>query len=99
MHKIPQKAVISPGQLAREFSEFIDRAYVITDQETMRPYECDGLSAYTQMPMMVVLPDSVEQVQKVLRICAQFRIPVVSRGAGTGLSGGALPHADGVLLC
>ncbi len=93
------KASIDQTQLARVFSEFIEPSYVITDEETMRPYECDGLSAYTQMPMIVLLPDSVEQVQKVLRICAQYEIPVVSRGAGTGLSGGALPHPDGVLLC
>jgi glycolate oxidase len=93
------KASIDQAQLARLFSEFIEPSYVVTDEETMRPYECDGLSAYTQMPMIVLLPDSVEQVQKVLGICAQYEIPVVSRGAGTGLSGGALPHPDGVLLC
>ncbi|MFT4938935.1 MAG: glycolate oxidase [Paraglaciecola sp.] len=99
MHNTQQKRLIDQVQLARLFSEFIDPSYVITDQETMRPYECDGLSAYTQIPMMVLLPDNIEQVQKVIRICAQHEIPVVSRGAGTGLSGGALPHPEGVLLC
>ena len=64
----------------------------------MRPYECDGLSAYRQLPALVCLPDSVEQVQAVMRICHELKVPVVPRGAGTGLSGGALPDINGVLL-
>jgi glycolate oxidase len=66
--------------------------------EDLRPYECDGLSAYRQLPLLVVLPETVEQVCHVLRTCHTLRVPVVTRGAGTGLSGGALPLADGVLL-
>ena len=66
--------------------------------EDLRPYECDGLSAYRIVPLLVVLPGSVEEVQAVLRICHQERVAVVARGAGTGLSGGALPHEDGILL-
>jgi glycolate oxidase len=64
----------------------------------MRAYECDGLSAYRKTPGLVVLPQNIEQVQAVLRLCHQFEVPVVPRGAGTGLSGGALPHEQGVLL-
>jgi glycolate oxidase len=64
----------------------------------MRAYECDGLSAYRKTPGLVVLPQNIEQVQSVLRLCHQFKVPVVPRGAGTGLSGGALPHEQGVLL-
>ncbi len=66
--------------------------------EDLRPYECDGLSVYRQLPMLVALPESIEQVQAIMRLCHALRVPVVARGAGTGLSGGALPHAQGVLL-
>ncbi len=71
---------------------------LLVDEESLRPYECDGLSAYRELPLAVVLPETIEQVQTVLRICREHRAPVVARGAGTGLSGGALPLADGVLL-
>jgi glycolate oxidase len=62
------------------------------------PYECDGLTAYRQRPMVVVLPETEEQVAAVLRECHRLQVPVVARGAGTGLSGGALPHALGVTM-
>ena len=71
---------------------------VLHTQEECRPYECDGLSAYRQTPSVVLLPDSVEEVRTLLGICRRYRVPVVTRGAGTGLSGGALPLADGVFL-
>ena len=64
----------------------------------MKPYECDGLSGYRQMPRVVVLPKSVEQVQAVMKLCQETRTPIVPRGAGTSLSGGAMPHKDGVVL-
>jgi glycolate oxidase len=64
----------------------------------MKPYECDGLSAYRQMPRVVVLPETVEQVQAVMKLCQQTGTPIVPRGAGTSLSGGAMPHKDGVVL-
>ena len=71
---------------------------VLFDEEDMRPYECDGLSAYRKLPMIVALPGTIEEVQHVMRVCSQHHVPVVARGAGTGLSGGALPHPEGVLL-
>ena len=71
---------------------------VIATEHEMRPYESDGLTAYRQLPMVVVLPETTEQVSAVLRYCHQHGIKVVPRGAGTSLSGGALPLADGVLL-
>jgi glycolate oxidase len=71
---------------------------VIDDPDELRPYESDGLTAYRQMPMVVVLPDTVEQVSLVLRWCRANRVKVVPRGSGTSLSGGALPLADAVLL-
>ena len=74
-----------------------EHAVLHRDEET-RPYECDGLSAYRQLPMVVALPETEEQVVRVLRTCHRMKVPVVPRGAGTGLSGGALPSAEGVLL-
>ncbi len=80
------------------FREFIEDDFVVTNTEAKRPFECDGLSVYKEMPRLVVMPNSTEQVQKAMRLCQRHRVPVVVRGAGTGLSGGALPHPDGVLL-
>ncbi len=71
---------------------------VIDDETGRRPYECDGLTAYRQLPMVVVLPETEDQVSAVLRYCHGAGIRVVPRGAGTSLSGGALPLEDGVLL-
>ena len=71
---------------------------MLTEPSELIPYECDGLRAYRQHPMAVVLPETLEQVVHVLRACRERGVPVVARGAGTGLSGGALPLADGVLL-
>ena len=72
-------------------------ALLWTDEQTT-PYECDGLTAYRQRPMAVALPETDEQVQAVLQTCHALGVPVVARGAGTGLSGGALPHERGVTL-
>jgi glycolate oxidase len=71
---------------------------VIATEREMRPYESDGLTAYRQMPMVVVLPETTDQVARILRYCHQEGVKVVPRGAGTSLSGGALPLGDGVLL-
>ena len=71
---------------------------LLTDAEAMKPYECDGLSAYRQVPMLVVLPQSVEEVQRILAIAHETGTKVVARGSGTGLSGGATPLGDGILL-
>jgi len=71
---------------------------VLYREEDTRPYECDGLSAFRQLPMVVALPENEEEVRQVLRICRDLDVPVVARGAGTGLSGGAMPHAAGVVL-
>ncbi len=66
--------------------------------EDTTPYECDGLTAYRQRPLVVALPETYEQVQAVLKTCHTLQVPVVARGAGTGLSGGAMPHPMGVTL-
>ncbi|WP_372822535.1 glycolate oxidase subunit GlcD [Pseudomonas parafulva] len=71
---------------------------ILHTEQDLRPYECDGLSAYRVVPLLVVLPQRLEQVQALLKICHAHQVPVVARGAGTGLSGGALPLAQGILL-
>ena len=71
---------------------------VISHVEELRAYECDALSAYRQLPMVVVIPETTEQLRTTLALCSKHGVPVVARGSGTGLSGGALPLADGVLL-
>ena len=77
---------------------FMPEKNVLWDAEDTKPYECDGLSAYRQIPMVVALPETEEQVARILKTCFEMNVPVVPRGAGTGLSGGALPMGDGVLL-
>jgi glycolate oxidase len=71
---------------------------VIVSEPERRAYESDGLTAYRQLPLVVVLPSRVAEVAAVLRYCKEIGVKVVPRGAGTSLSGGALPLADGVLL-
>jgi glycolate oxidase len=71
---------------------------ILFNEEDTRPYECDGLSAYRQLPMVVVLPNTEAQVVEILKACRDMKVRIVPRGAGTGLSGGALPIADGVVL-
>ncbi|ADC62855.1 FAD-linked oxidase C-terminal domain-containing protein [Allochromatium vinosum] len=84
--------------LVAELRTFLPDDSVLEREEEVRPYECDGLSAYRQLPLLVVLPRTVAEVQRILRLCHERRVPVVARGAGTGLSGGALPLPDGLLL-
>jgi len=85
-------------QVASELRAMVDTRFVIDDRETLRPYECDGLSVYREMPRLVVIPDSVEEVCAVMACCHRAQIPVVVRGAGTSLSAGAMPHAEGIVL-
>ncbi|MGZ0019369.1 FAD-linked oxidase C-terminal domain-containing protein [Nitrosomonas sp. wSCUT-2] len=89
---------MSVQTLADRFRSFLPREAVLFETEDLRPYECDGLSAYRQLPGAVVLPQTEEQIVKILQLCHETRTPLVARGAGTGLSGGALPHAQGVLM-
>lgn len=84
--------------LIQAFRQLLPFEAVLSETEELRPFECDGLSVYRRLPMLVVLPDTVEQVQSIMRICHEAKVPVVARGAGTGLSGGALPLENGVLL-
>jgi glycolate oxidase len=86
------------AQVARALRAFLPARAVLWEEEDTRPYECDGLTAYRQLPMVVALPESEDEVRRILQTCASLKVPVVPRGAGTGLSGGALPPGDGVLL-
>jgi len=85
-HFIKQLATILPA------NQFLHLA------EDLKPYECDALSAYQSVPLAVAIPENIEQIKVILRLCYDNNVPVVARGAGTGLSGGALPHKDGILL-
>ncbi len=78
--------------------EFLPPESILSAAEDLAPYESDGLTAYRQMPMLVVIPETEAQVQQTLKLCHELAVPVVARGAGTGLSGGALPLANGVIL-
>jgi glycolate oxidase len=95
----PDRAVLARrDEIVQALRRIVPGEGVIAHEREMRPYESDGLTAYHQLPMVVVLPDTTEQVVQVLRYCHSEGIKVVPRGAGTSLSGGALPLADGVLL-
>jgi len=85
-------------EVADGLKTMVDARFVIDDEEMVRPFECDGLSVYRETPKIVVIPDTVDEVCQVLRYCHERSIPVVARGAGTGLSAGALPHPEGILL-
>jgi glycolate oxidase len=90
--------VVDKQQLLIELQRELPDLDILHRPEELRPYECDGLSAYRTTPMLVALPSRLEQVQTLLKICHQRCVPVVARGAGTGLSGGALPLEQGLLL-
>src|SRR6266851_4945731 len=95
----PDGAVIQRrAEIVEALQRIVPGEGVIVSEAERRAYESDGLTAYRQIPLIVVLPSTVEQVAAVLRYCKQTGIKVVPRGAGTSLSGGALPLADGVLL-
>jgi len=84
--------------IVQELSKCLPNQIVLTGDEMTRPFECDGLSAYCQKPLAVVLPENIEQVKQVIALCKKQQTPIVTRGAGTGLSGGATPIKDSVVL-
>ncbi len=87
-----------PPTLAAELRALLGAAHVITEPDELRVYDCDGLTGWRAMPAAVVLPGTTGEVQAVVRLCAREGIPFVARGAGTGLSGGALPVAEGIVV-
>ncbi|HEX3513362.1 MAG TPA: FAD-binding protein, partial [Trebonia sp.] len=84
--------------LAAAMREICGPADVLTDPLERRTYECDGLTSHRTVPALVVLPETAAEVAAVVRVCASAGVPFVARGSGTGLSGGAVPHAEGVLI-
>jgi glycolate oxidase len=86
------------SQVVGALQAVLPAASLLWHSEDTTPYECDGLTAYRQRPLVVALPENEAQVQAVLRACHALDVPVVARGAGTGLSGGAMPNALGVTL-
>ncbi len=84
--------------LIQRFNDVVGPHGVISERNQLRTYECDGLTAFRVVPSVVVLPETAEQVRSVVRACQEAGVPFVARGSGTGLSGGALPVADGVLI-
>ncbi|MBA2955685.1 FAD-binding protein [Nocardioides sp. MAH-18] len=91
---------MTPGveAVARRAREVVPADGVVDDPARLRTYECDGLAHYRVVPALVVIPEDADQLAAVVRACAEHRVPFVARGSGTGLSGGALPHAEGVLV-
>jgi glycolate oxidase len=87
------------SEVATALRQVLPADIVLSRDEELHPYECDGLSVFRQKPMLVVLPRTEEEVRQVLITCRRLAVPVVARGAGTGLSGGSTPHESGVLLC
>src|SRR6202522_4815440 len=86
------------AEVVAALSEALPRAAILFRHEDTAPYECDALTAYRASPLVVVIPETEAQVAAILRICHRLGVPVIARGAGTGLSGGATPHALGVTL-
>lgn len=95
---IPIRSELARDALVARLAPVVGERYVLHRPEQLAPYECDGLSAYRSLPLAVVLPGSIDEVREVMRVCSAHGVPVVARGAGTGLSGGALPYEHGILL-
>ena len=95
----PDRDVLSRrGEIISALREIVPGEGVIAEEEELRAYECDGLTAYRQLPMIVVLPETTQQVSDILKYCCGNGVKIVPRGAGTSLSGGALPLEDGITL-
>jgi glycolate oxidase len=91
-------AAVRPLELLGELARILPPPAILAGREDTAPYECDGLTAFRESPLCVVLPETRAQVAAILKACHARGVPVVARGAGTGLSGGAMPHRDGVTL-
>lgn len=89
---------LSHRELHALFLKILNPDDIIADAESQRPYQSDGLSMYREQTLFVLIPNTVAEVQSILALCHRHQVPVVARGAGTGLSGGAMPHPDGVVL-
>ena len=98
MPKVEKSIISNKNEIVSDLEKIVKSENILSDKDELRPYETDALAAYTQSPMLVVLPETVKEVSEVLKYCNENKIKVVPRGAGTGLSGGALPLEDCILL-
>jgi glycolate oxidase len=98
VNKIKEAIIIACMKVIHELSRALPKGIVITGEENTRPFECDGLSVYRQKPLAVALPENIEQIKQILKICKANNTPVVTRGAGTGLAGGAMPLEQSIVL-
>ena len=99
MPKIDRKLIAKKADIVSDLKKIIKIENILHYEDELKPFETDALSAYKQKPLLVVFPENTNEVSKLLSYCNQKRIKVVPRGAGTGLSGGALPMEDSILLC
>jgi len=99
MPKIDRKLIAKKAEVVADLKKIIKAENIIDHKDEIKPFETDALSAYKQKPLVVVFPENTKDVSNILAYCNKKRIKVVPRGAGTGLSGGALPLADSILLC
>ena len=86
------------SRIIEDFRAVVGSKGLLVEPQQLKTYECDGLTNFRVMPDAVLLPQSGEEVQGIIRVCHRYRIPFVARGAGTGLSGGALPHTGGIVI-
>ena len=98
MPKVENSILSNREDIISDIQKIVNPENVLSHKDEIKPYETDALAAYRQTPLLVVLPETVEEVSKILKYCNENKIKVVPRGAGTGLSGGSLPLADCVLL-
>ena len=98
MPKVDRQILKNKDKIVNDISAFTKKGNILSENEALKPYETDGLAAYKQTPMLVVLPENTNEVSKILSYCNKNKIKVVPRGAGTGLAGSALPLADCILL-
>jgi len=98
MPKVDNAIMSKKDKIATDLRRIINSKNVLSNPDELRPFETDGLTAYRQMPLLVVMPETVEEVSQILKYCNENKVKVVPRGAGTGLSGGSMPLEDCVLM-
>ena len=98
MPKVQKSILNKKDEIISEVKKIIKKENVLSHEDEIRPYETDALTAYRQKPLLVVLPETIEEVSKILKYCNENKVKVVPRGAGTGLSGASLPLEDSILL-
>ena len=98
VNKFKETIIIARMSVIQELSRALPKGIILIGEENTRPFECDGLSVYRQKPLAVALPENIDQVKQIIKICKSHNTPIVTRGAGTGLAGGAMPLSESVVL-